>query len=158
MKKILFAAIFLLFFSCSKSESESSQSTNNPSAFDFSGKWKLASKVNHDGIIQNASWCEDQYNWYQFGVDNGAIVGAAKMIPFGGGTFTCEQSTINGTYSVSNDTLTYTWTISGYKTKYKIISTNSLSIQLEMISYESATGINVIPNNQRKKEICNKVE
>ncbi len=154
---ILVAALISPMISCSNSDDNSQQTTPNtpPETQQLSGRWNLSHK-SVNGQIQAISDCEDQYNYYQFSTDGGAIVGKFRMYSIGQTNY-CEQSSTEGDYTISNGVLTYTKS-SGYIAKYNVISANDLTIKLEMFFYTTNLGEVDVPQNERVIEICNKAE
>lgn len=157
MKKILLIALFALTFACSSSDDNSQPTVpNTPTETQhLSGRWNLSHK-SVNGQIQAISDCEDQYNYYQFSTDGGAIVGKYRMYQVGMTNY-CEQSTTEGDYVIENGVLTYTQS-AGYISKYNVISTNDLTIKLERFYYTTNLGEVNVPQNERVIEICNKAE
>ncbi|WP_091145885.1 lipocalin-like domain-containing protein [Flavobacterium caeni] len=157
MKKILLMALFASTFACSSSDDISQPTVPNtpPETQHLSGRWNLSHK-SVNGQIQAISDCEDQYNYYQFSADGGAIVGKFRMYQVGMTNY-CEQSTTEGDYTIEDGVLTYTKS-SGYVSKYNVISANDLTIKLEMFYYTTNLGEINVPQNERIIEICNKAE
>ncbi len=152
----IFAAVLIMpMVSCSNSDDNSQLTMPNipPDTVALSGRWNLSHK-SVNGQIQAISDCEDQYNYYQFSTDGGAIVGKFRMYQIGMTNY-CEQSTTEGDYAISNGVLTYTKS-SGYVAKYNVISANDLTIKLEMFYYTTNLGEVNVPQSERVIEICNK--
>lgn len=148
-------ALFASTIACSSSDDNSQPTIPNipPETVALSGRWNLSHK-SVNGQIQAISDCEDQYNYYQFSNDGGAIVGKFRMYQVGMTNY-CEQSATEGDYAISNGVLTYTKS-SGYVAKYNVISANDLTIKLEMFYYTTNLGEVNVPQSERVIEICNK--
>ncbi len=157
MKKILLMTLFASTVACSSSDDNSQPTTPStpPETQQLSGRWNLSHK-SINGQIQAISDCEDQYNYYQFSNDGGAIVGKFRMYQIGMTNY-CEQATTEGDYVIENGVMTYTKS-SGYTSKYNVISANDLTIKLEMFYYTTNLGEVNVPQNERVIEICNKAE
>ncbi|GEP50273.1 hypothetical protein FNO01nite_09450 [Flavobacterium noncentrifugens] len=155
MKRLIIAVALMLLFSCS-SDGNNDETTENlsPASTNLTGHWNLIAKT-VNGQPQAISGCEEDYNWYEFGTDNGAIIGKFSMYQTGGNNY-CRQITGQGAYSVTGDILTYTSGENGSITKYNIISANSLTIRLERFYSKTATGEATVPQAQRVVETCNK--
>lgn len=154
---ILAAVLAVTTLSCSNSDDnfQSTIPSTPPETQQLSGRWNLSHK-SVNGQIQAISDCEEQYNYYQFSTDGGAIVGKFRMYQVGMTNY-CEQSSTEGDYTISNGVMTYTKS-SGYVSKYNVISTNDLTIKLEMFYYTTNLGEVNVPQNERVIEICNKAE
>lgn len=154
MKKFLYLTLLGSMLSCSGSDNNS-QIQNPipvPPVTNLSGRWNLSKKI-IDGQTLNASYCETQYNYYQFAADGGAVFGQYHMYSVGGTNY-CEQQTLEGVYALTGAVLTYTQ--GSNVVKYNVISANSLTINLQMFYYQNADGNTIIPVNDRIMEICNK--
>jgi hypothetical protein len=156
MKKLYLTAAFALLISCSNGDDTVFLPQPQPNVFNLTGRWNLKSKISN-GHAQSLSGCEQDYNWYQFGADNAAIIGRFNLYSQGGNNF-CNQATGQGSYSVAGTVLTYSGSTATYIEKFNIISANSLTIQLEKFSYTDSGGQHNIPANDRIIEICNKAE
>jgi len=150
--------VLILSISCSGNDDNNESLTVNPQPIssNLAGHWKLTAK-SINGQSQGISGCEKDYNWYEFGIDNGAIIG--KFATYRSGeTNYCRQNTGQGTYSVSNNILTYTSGENASVTKYNIISANSLTIRLQRFYIRTSTTETTVPIAERVIETCNKTQ
>jgi hypothetical protein len=154
MKKCLLL-VSVLIASCSATDDNANQFVPITPAAQLAGHWDLTSKKTHAGQPVATTDCEEQYNWYQFGVDNASILSQSYLTHIGGNYY-CNQGTMNSNYNVTGNVLIIEYDQFIYK--YNIIEVNSLTMRLEQFQKGTVTNPTTIAVNDRIIETCTKVQ